>query len=215
MTHLTRLTLNPHSSTVGFDLLDRGNLHRRVMSFLPDDVPDARVRAGLLYRLDTTDEGHTLLIQTHNELDTSPLRHGYTTRIEHRDISALLDWLEPGRTIHYRVDARASTCQPRPGERRGKRVAIFGQAAEPWWLKQAAMAGLTVHQETAGYHRQDVALHKDSTGERRLLHLRLTRCEGTAIVTDPHALRQAVINGVGRDRTWGAGLLTIAPAHGF
>ncbi len=40
----------------------------------------------------------------------------------------------------------------------------------------------------------------------------LIRYDGTATVTDPTALTQAVLTGIGRGKPYGAGLLSLAPA---
>lgn len=40
----------------------------------------------------------------------------------------------------------------------------------------------------------------------------LVRYDGTATVTDPDALRAAVLAGIGRGKPYGAGLLSLAPA---
>jgi CRISPR system Cascade subunit CasE len=56
----------------------------------------------------------------------------------------------------------------------------------------------------------------DVTGRRggtRIRHA-LTRYDGIAVVTDPDALRRAVLGGVGRGKSYGAGLLSLAPLRG-
>jgi CRISPR system Cascade subunit CasE len=39
----------------------------------------------------------------------------------------------------------------------------------------------------------------------------ITRFDGIAMVTDPNALREAILTGVGRGKSHGCGLLSIAP----
>jgi CRISPR system Cascade subunit CasE len=40
----------------------------------------------------------------------------------------------------------------------------------------------------------------------------LVRYDGTGLITDPEALTQALVAGIGRAKSYGAGLLSLAPA---
>ncbi|WP_207770368.1 type I-E CRISPR-associated protein Cas6/Cse3/CasE [Frankia canadensis] len=57
----------------------------------------------------------------------------------------------------------------------------------------------------------------DITGPRRgrtQIRHALTRYDGGAAVTGPDAIRDAILDGIGRGKSYGAGLLSIAPYGG-
>ncbi|MFE1130066.1 type I-E CRISPR-associated protein Cas6/Cse3/CasE [Streptomyces albidoflavus] len=49
-----------------------------------------------------------------------------------------------------------------------------------------------------------------ATGARRHVHLRTATYDGLLDVTDPDALRQTLVEGIGHGRAYGCGLLTLA-----
>lgn len=51
-----------------------------------------------------------------------------------------------------------------------------------------------------------------TTGAAPMRHS-LIRYDGTATVTDPEALAAALLTGIGRGKSYGAGLLSLAPAN--
>ncbi|MFJ6452273.1 type I-E CRISPR-associated protein Cas6/Cse3/CasE [Streptomyces hydrogenans] len=223
--YLTRIQINPRNHDAARDLTDIQNLHRRAMSLIPDQLGSTETRqaAGLLYRLERTPRAHTLLLQSHAPLDLDALPVGYALATDDRDLTRLLHWLTPGRAIRYRIDAQPHRSLPRPtndrdaeGRRkRGTKIHIFGDDATAWWHRKATQAGLTTN-DVLTTQQPDITGWKDDpreTGKRIRIHGKRTRFEGTATITDPDALRTAILHGVGRNRAYGAGLLSIAPLN--
>ncbi|WP_051816603.1 type I-E CRISPR-associated protein Cas6/Cse3/CasE [Kitasatospora sp. NRRL B-11411] len=212
--NLARIPLNRYCREVRADLRDRGSLHRRVQSLFPDQLgPHPRAAAGVLFRLERTESCATLLVQSAIPVNRNALPTGYTSAdVEYRDLAPLLDWAQAGRTVQYRIDAQPqrSVREPhRPGvERpRGKPVSLIGQDAVDWWHRQALLAGLQPH--TILDLRQPIATVLRETAQSG--SFRITRFEGTATITDPDALRTALRKGIGQGRSYGLGLLSIAP----
>lgn len=221
MTYLTRLHLNPYSKNVGFDLQNRQGLHRRVMDIIPDkEKSDARVRAGVLYRLETTQQGHLLMIQSAVPLNLDGLPVGYAQATDERNIQALLNWIAPGRVVRYRADVHATRNYryEKDGTRipgtRGKRVPLYGDWAESWWTRKSGESGMEVLDGSATFSTLPEVIGWKKSGEKnRRFTFMLTRCEGVAKVTDADLLRNSIIKGIGRGRTYGAGMISIAPIH--
>lgn len=224
--YLTRILINPRSHEAARDLTDIQNLHRRVMSLIPDQLGSASTRqaAGLLYRLERTPRAHTLLLQSYAPLDLDALPVGYALATDDRDLTRLLHWLTPGRTIRYRIDTQPHRSLPGPiddrdteGRRkRGTKIHIFGDDAIAWWHRQAIKAGLTTTNGVLATQQPDVTGWKEDpreTGNRIRVYGKRTRFEGTATITDTDQLRTAILQGVGRHRAYGAGLLSIAPLN--
>ncbi len=212
--HLARLSLNPFSQEVRDDLKDRGSLHRRIQALFPDQLgPEPRAAARILFRLERTERSATVLIQSAIPINRNALPHDYTTAdIEYRELTPLLEWAQTGNAVQFRIDAnpvRAVLPRLDPGQKppRGKRVPLQGQDAVDWWHRKAERAGLQPH--TILDLEQPAATARREGGRR--IALRVTRFEGTATVTDPDALRDALREGIGQGRAYGLGLLSIAP----
>ena len=93
-------------------------------------------------------------------------------------------------------------------------VALSGAAAEEWWLRQAEAAGL----KPLGIHSQPLDAVRGRRGtqgdaaEQHVRHARI-RFDGAATIIDPDLLRTKITEGIGRGKSYGCGLLSIAPAR--
>ncbi|MGW8376007.1 type I-E CRISPR-associated protein Cas6/Cse3/CasE [Streptomyces sp. ODS28] len=193
------------------DVENAVDLHRSVMRLFPDGLGDtARQTASVLFRLDEGPAGHQILIQSAVEPDLTRLSPGYG-KARTKELTPLLAALRPGALVHYRITANATrklgknTTAGRPKQL----VPLHGQEAEEWWLRQAERAGLQPRTV------QNTAL-SDATGRRqgqhRITHAR-TRFDGLAEVHDVEALTEQIATGIGRGKSYGCGLLSVAPAR--
>ncbi|MEU5162259.1 type I-E CRISPR-associated protein Cas6/Cse3/CasE [Streptomyces sp. NPDC020875] len=207
---LARISLNPHSREVQRDLRDATQMHRTVMRMVPDGLGDSpRHQAGLLYRVDETDTTSTLLVQAHR-LDPAALPPGYGhTQI--KSLTPMFTALRTGLPVRYRIVVNPSKRERPPHadlNTRGRIVALSGPDADQWWHRRAATAGLDVHILTP----TNVHPVRPRTTQAAPMRHHLLRYDGTAAVTDPAALAEALRNGIGRAKPYGAGLLSLAPA---
>lgn len=227
---LTRMRLNPASRPVQRDLSNAANLHRRVMRLVPSDLGDSpRARAGVLFRLDTDGIGSpVLLVQSHLAPDTSRLPHNYA-EVRTKDMRGLLTALRPGLTVRYRLLGNAvRRCGRNSTEGRWKQaIPLHGDEAENWWAQRASAAGLSVHtvqthpsESLTAWHQRGgtdsgqptQAGNRQAESQVAVPH-QATRFEGTATVQDAEALRHALLNGIGRSKSYGCGLLSLAPCQ--
>ncbi|MFJ3902467.1 type I-E CRISPR-associated protein Cas6/Cse3/CasE [Streptomyces sp. NPDC090025] len=218
-TWLTLLRLNLASKAVQYDLRDAAALHRRVMSLVPDGLGDSpRARSGLLFRLDQGAPGApALLVQTRTTPDLERLPADYA-HARTKSITPLLDALRPGLGVHYRLLGNAvKRCGRNSTEGRWKQaLTLYGPDAEAWWTERADKAGLTLHTLQSDACDTLTAWHGGAgagRADRTAVHHKGTRFEGTATIRDADALRQALLHGIGRAKSYGCGLLSLAPAH--
>ncbi|MEU5083325.1 MULTISPECIES: type I-E CRISPR-associated protein Cas6/Cse3/CasE [Streptomyces] len=208
---IARIRLNPHSRDVQRDLRDATEMHRTVMRMAPDDLGNSpRYQAGLLYRLDETDTSSVLLVQAAS-LDPSRLPAGYG-HAEVKSLAPMFTALRKGLGVRYRILLNPTKRERLSLEEKGQRgriVALSGADADQWWLRRAAEAGLDIHVLTPT--SMEPARPRNREADR--MRHSLLRYDGTATVTDPDALRDAVLHGIGRGKPYGAGLLTLAPAR--
>ncbi|QNP67985.1 type I-E CRISPR-associated protein Cas6/Cse3/CasE [Streptomyces genisteinicus] len=207
---IARIRLNPHSQDVQRDLRDATQMHRTVMRMVPDHLGESpRHQTGLLYRLDETDTTSTLLVQA-AQLDPHRLPTGYGTA-DIKSLSPMFTALRKGLGVRYRIVVNPAKRERLPTEHKGQRgriVPLTGPDADQWWNRRATDAGLTLHTLTP---TSTEPVRPRTSNAPRMRHS-LLRYDGTATVTDPDALRDALLNGIGRAKPYGAGLLSLAPA---
>ncbi|MFJ8932125.1 type I-E CRISPR-associated protein Cas6/Cse3/CasE [Streptomyces sp. NPDC102364] len=214
--YLTRLHLDPHHPAARRDLADRDQLHKTLMCLAGHPAgPTPRRSAGLLFRLETDTPTPTVLVQSSVPPQPHRLPSGYAS-VQTHDTTGLLTHLAPGQPVHYRITA--SPVRNRPGtpigvrddgrllRARGRPTPLHGDEALAWWQRQADQAGLALH--TAALTSQPFI-----TRQRAVRH-HLIQFDGHAHIHDTTALTHALHHGIGRAKSYGAGLLSLAPAHG-
>lgn len=228
---LTRLVLNSAHRTVHADLGNSAALHRRVMSLVPDGLGDSpRAAAGVLFRLEADQPGAPLLlVQTGMAPDIGRLPVGYANS-HTRDMAPMLGALRPGLAVRYRLLGNTvRRCGPNSTAGSWKKaIPLRDEDAAHWWTQRASGCGLGLHTlalrpaAPLTAHRRDgdplqtSAPKADSaTTHRQRAKVRVpyaaTLFEGTATVQDPELLTAALLTGVGRGKSYGFGLLSLAP----
>lgn len=227
--YLSRLVLDPRSRDVQKDLADVHRLHQRVMSGFPDDVPTARKALGILYRVDTG-AGVALLVQSKaaptwttlpdRYLATDWLEEGSTT-VATTSMKPILDRCVTGTDLRFRLRANPTrfidSKTGDDGKRRGKRVPLRKDESRLEWLGRKArengFAVIDVRQAERAV--PDVIQHEPGVvrGWREGHHLTLEGVlfEGRLRVVETERFRAAILDGIGRGKAYGFGLLSVAP----
>lgn len=215
-TWLSVLIPDPRRPQAAADLADANRLHRRIMDLFPSGLgAQPRQEGGVLFRVDENPRGASVLLQSSIEPDAGRLPDGYG-QLRARTLDPLLDALRPGLPVRYRLVANA-TRKLGHNTKQGEPLTIvplYGVDAEQWWSRKALEAGLEVR--VLSMNSLPPALGKRTSGRGAghspVLHAR-TRFEGIAQVADEDRLRTVLLSGVGRAKSYGCGLLTIAPAR--
>lgn len=205
---LTKIIVNPAHRDVRQDLRDVQRMHHTLTTLAcrPDFGPASRSAAGLLYRIETTAVGVHILMQSTTCPDSDRLAPGYSIAGS-RGVGPLLDQLDTGTSVRYRITANPTKSAFTRRER-GKREGLAGTAAVEWWQRKANVCGLDLtHVETTG------TAHLTGTRGKGRIHLAATTFEGTATIADVKAIRDSILTGIGRGRAYGCGLLSIAPTR--
>ncbi|MFI6151394.1 type I-E CRISPR-associated protein Cas6/Cse3/CasE [Kitasatospora sp. NPDC051170] len=209
---LTRIIPDQRHPAVHRDSADAVNLHHRIMSLFPDDVPSTEPRRhlGILFRTETGREGERILLQSNRRPDLTQLPAGYGPAAT-KPLTPLLDALRKGLPVRYRIAANAVR---KPGATTRALynlpdvVPLNGRNADEWWTRQAETSGLTL--TTLHSIPLDAATGDHHQNRQRIHHAR-TLFEGTAHITDPDLLRTRIHEGIGRGKAYGCGMLSIAP----
>jgi CRISPR system Cascade subunit CasE len=200
---LTQITPDYRNHAVYRDLRDAMRVHKLVMSLMPDGLgEEPRRQAGVLYRIEDARNGARVLVQTAIEPDLTKLPAEYR-QAQVRDLGPLLRWLHEGAVIRYRLSA--NTCLRRAHSK--KVVPLRGADADTWWVNHAPGCGLALESVTSRSPGDVVGGDNSETAIRHTV----TQFDGVAVVTDVAALSGAIITGIGRGKSHGCGLLSIAP----
>ena len=210
--YLTRLTPDPAHALARRERTDAGAMHRRVMSLFPDNLPaQPRATTGALFRVDQDNAGIFVLIQSVLPPDPAKLPTGYGPILT-KNMAPLIELCRPGMSVKYRIIGNAIR---RLGPlttagRSGQVIPLRGSDAHAWWQRQAATAGLAVQDIHATVLPPGTTGRDEADATQRTPHDR-TQFDGNATITDPAALIAAMSHGIGRAKSYGCGLLTIAP----
>lgn len=197
------------------DWSDHKAVHRQIMALFPRDLPGdpnaRRANHGILYRIDNINGHPVVLVQsivapvllpTSARTTTLPLdawEFPLNTKVAFR--VALNPVARTGRTKpgYQHPDGRALVTD-RPGPR--ERVLPFDEV--PAWLESKTHAALA-DVEVLNHFRDTT-----TSGRQRLT---IDTIDATATITDPRAFDTLRRNGIGKGKSYGAGLLTARPAH--
>lgn len=237
---LSRLILDPRSRAVQRDLADCQQMHRTVLSAFPAVATATgapRQELGVLYRLETERSGRLLvLVQSRVEPDWSRLPRGYLLDTQGqppnpacKPVGERYARLRLGMILAFRLRAnptRKIDTKSKAGVRRhGRRVEARNEGAQLAWLqRKAAQAGFEVLSIQARPDVQAVQARPESkvTGfrsqpdapARHRLTFASVVFDGVLRIADADRFRFALEHGVGPGKSYGFGLLSLAPVRG-
>lgn len=213
--YLTKISINPSSRQANHDLDNPYEIHRTVMSAFPDGVQ--RESAAVLFRMETqqnrTGKGDPiLLVQSKTLPDWHKLkqRRNYLLNCEEENpiVKPFYPKVDKAQILRFRLLAN-------PTSRRSsdqKLIPITDKNALFAWIsKKGSNAGFSIIAESlliAGLETAQFEALKPNRKNQITLHKVLF--EGYLQVTSPEKLIQAVQEGIGRGRSFGCGLLSLA-----
>lgn len=216
---LTRMALNPARRCFRELVASPHRMHAAVLAAFPPDVPTSESSGRVLWRVDRgAGQQADLYLASPDEPDLTHLAEqaGWPTRPtwETRDYAPLLARLAAGQRWAFRLTANpVRRARPSVDSKRRLSAHVTAGQQRDWLLVRAAGHGFAVPAGRAG--APDVVVR-----ERRIVQFRrdeatvtlaLASYEGVLEVTDPERFRSALVQGIGRAKGYGCGLLTLAP----
>lgn len=221
--YLSRIRLNRRRREAWRLLSSPQRLHAAVLASFPEPQGGRRADEGrVLWRLDADHEPVVLYVVSPDRPDFAHLAEqaGWPTteRGESKAYGPLLDRLATGQEWAFRLTANP-TRYVRPTEGgRARRVAhVTAAQQQEWLLGKADAHGFAV---PLGEHgepdvvvtaRETLAFTRNGVSGR--VTISRAQFDGRLTVTDPDALRAALVGGIGAAKAYGCGLLTLAPVH--
>lgn len=217
---LTRLYVNPARRGGRKLILNPQAMHAAVRASFPPDIDENHGR--LLWRLDQREHTHTLYIVGPERPDVANIveQAGWETRPgQTADYDAFLSKINRGQRWHFEIVVNPVIAKSRGEGKRGRRVPLASADSQLGWLiERSARHGFTIvpNEETQQPDARVVGRdelnfrHGKDDDRRSRVSLRAVRIEGTLEVSDAELLRETLVQGIGRGRAYGCGLLTLA-----
>ncbi|MGO4455371.1 type I-E CRISPR-associated protein Cas6/Cse3/CasE [Arthrobacter sp. RAF14] len=222
---LTKFDVNPARRGARFLLGNPQAMHAAVLSSFPPPPP-GQPNPRVLWRVDRLEHRVSLYVLSLAEPDMSSLNEqaGWATNTwATRAYEPLLQRLEEGQLWSFRLQANPTKQSLDPATK-GKRFAhVTPKQQMQWLLDRSEQRGFAVEVSgEAGPVLEVSSRIKESFGRRdphqagRESAVTLVRVQfdGLLRVTDVGRFREALVQGIGRGKAYGCGLITIAAAGG-
>lgn len=188
------------------------SMHAAVLASFPADDTDGRV----LWRTDDTGKALYLYISSTTKPDLTHLAEqiGWPTRPvwDTRDCLPMLNALAVGQRWGFRLTANPTHIgrMPDGSKRRFGHVTVTQQTQ--WLLDRTKRLGFRIAPTAAGDDDVLIANRITHTFNRQgaTITLSIATFDGHLDITDPAPFREALVNGIGRSKAYGCGLMTLA-----
>ncbi len=174
---------------------------------------EAGERSRKLWRVDKLHGESYLLILSEREIDFSGVceQFGYGGRAECKCYDSLLERVTDGSRWQFRLTANPTVQLFDPNKKRGRVLAhITTEHQANWLLKQAEKNGFSLDKEQFLVTASKWYEFKRNRNEKSRVHMLAVTYEGILTVTDAEKFRNALTAGIGREKAFGMGMLTVA-----
>ncbi|MFC6295080.1 type I-E CRISPR-associated protein Cas6/Cse3/CasE [Lactiplantibacillus daoliensis] len=220
--YLSRVQIDTNNRYKTKDLTHLGAFHNWVEQSFPAEIA-TETQSRHLWRIDVLAEKKYLLVLSESKPDLELLaQYGVPGTAVTKSYAKLLDHIQVGQIMQFRLTANPTHTVTRPGEKQGRVMPHITVAQQREWLvKRAEKSGFQlVEQVPADGPEQPAILAFDIVNrEWPMLHrkvgrgVRLSRVtfEGLLRVEDVAEFKQTLSNGLGREKAFGMGLMTVIP----
>jgi CRISPR system Cascade subunit CasE len=203
--YLSKLVLNERERKVRFDLSNAHDLHRTIMQAFPDEQRhNPRADWNILFRQEP-DTNIVLVQSTAEEApDWSKLPTKYLIDSDIKPFQLQAGQLQPNQIFQFRLKANPS----KRNKETGKIMGLFYQPDQMAWIERQA--------ERHGFLVQGVDIIPTpnifgrKVKENPPIKIFTALYQGILKVKDPVLFLETIRQGVGRGRSYGCGLLSIA-----
>jgi CRISPR system Cascade subunit CasE len=201
--YLSKLKLNDRDRTVRYDLSNAHALHQRIMQAFPDQQRDTpRTDWNILFRQEP--DSDVILMQSGIDPKWTKFPPGYLTQYDSKPFDPRTSQLESGRIMQFRLKANPS----KRDQQSRKLIGMLHQADQLAWLeRQAAQHGFAVKGVDVIPTPSIYGIKAKGSPPIRILTVLY---QGVLEITDSAQFTAAIQQGIGRGRSYGCGLLSIA-----
>ncbi len=200
--YLTRLKLDINNRRTMSALASPNLFHGALESAFPGE------RKRRLWRIDTLRQETYLMILSEDKPDLSKVAEQFSSpeeKWESLPYEKLLDRISAGSRWHFRLAAN-------PTVKKDNKVMahITAKYQREWLMKRAGRLGFRLEEDEFQVTGSHWYRFRKKREEKQYVSLLAVTFEGTLTVEDPELFRQTLCRGVGREKAFGMGLLTVA-----
>lgn len=175
-------------------------------------------RERLLWRIDSLRGHQYLLILSQKPLNLQKLSDEFCQKpedAESRDYNVLLSRVKDGTMWRFKLTANPTySLAPEEQGGRGKVVTPLKNEEKMQWLeKKADKHGFSLQQDSFGITASRWLSIRKGTQKARVTLQEVTY-EGILTVTNADEFRKMLVNGLGRAKAYGMGMMTLVSCHG-
>lgn len=214
--YLSRVEIDQGNRQKLKDLTHLGAYHSWVENSFPEKFGQDRPRH--LWRIDTLRHKRYLLVVSAEKPNLNLLdKYGVPGTAETKNYDPFLEKVKQNMIYNFRLTANPVHRVTQPGQKNGKLYPhITIEKQKEWLINRAKNCGFEIIKDESGIYQFDVVsrdwpllFHK---GTKRV---RLSRVnfEGQLKVVDLKLFKQHLISGIGKEKAYGMGMLTIIPVR--
>lgn len=165
-----------------------------------------------LWRIDTLSGHQYILILSEDipDLRGFASQYGYVGKYETKDYSPLLDKIKAGDCWRFRLTANPTVSKMSENSRGKVMAHITAEHQKTWLVKHSANNGFSVKEDSfAVVQSKWYRFFKKDFDKSSAVQLLSVTFEGMLTITDADKFKQALCNGIGREKAYGMGLLTV------
>lgn len=205
--YLSRVEIDDNNRQKTKDLTHLGAYHNWVESSFPNELAQNR-RLRHLWRIDRLRGKRYLLMVSQEKPDLTKMqRYGVVNTAMTKDYQPFMEQIQNGDVMRFRLVAN-------PTYRTDGKVYphITVEQQKNWLLARTEKAGFEIPSDQLGNYNFEI-VNRDWPALYHKRRVRLSRVafEGKLRVIDAAKLRLALANGIGREKAYGMGMLTVIP----
>lgn len=166
-----------------------------------------------LWRIDSLNNKIYLMILSEDKPDLTQAADKYAPAEElawqTKDYSNLLLRVKNGTVWRFRLTANPTKSVAVPGKRGKVKACVTVNEQKEWLLKRAEANGFILKDEQFDVVHSKWHAFEKGSDDKREVTLRGVTYEGILLVEDEERFKQLLINGIGRAKAYGMGLMTL------
>lgn len=208
--YLSRVEIDIYNRRKIKDLTHAGAYHNWVESSFPKEFKE-NIRTRKLWRIDTLNDKYYLMVLSEEKPNLKLLeRYGVESTGVTKSYDKLLDSLKIGQKMRFRVSLNPIISISEKGRKRGVVKNIIGDKNQRnFLLNRSKKNGFSLDEnEFFAVRKKTEVLRKSSNRKEIFLKLDF---EGILTITDVEKFKNIMINGLGKKKAFGCGLITVIP----
>lgn len=208
---------------VEMDIFDRKKMkelshvaavHNWVEQAFPDEISSGN-RSRKLWRIDAINGRQYLLVTSESSPDLDLLnRYGVPGSAQTKEYSPFLQKLKAGQKVRFKITVNpVEAIQEEKGQRGRVKPHVTISQQKKFLMDRSVSNGFRLREdEFEVTERSYVPLIKRG---QRIVNLSKVTCEGLLTIADADEFRKTLIQGIGKKKAYGFGLLTVMPMESY